>query len=109
MKYNHLNFDNGLYYADTTNYAQKLMSRDSNGHYKVAKDFVDDKAVYQTSTYVWKSCLCDFNGFAKTRRGASLKKLAHYTRCVTITKPLEPKRENGFWAEAEKWLAWSKT
>ena len=82
MKYNHLNFDNGLYYADTTNYAQKLMSRDSNGHYKVAKDFVDDKAVYQTSTYVWKSCLCDFNGFAKTRRGASLKKIgALYKMC----------------------------
>ena len=55
---------NGLYYAKTDHHADKPMTRDSNGHYKINKEFKEDVNIGDSRH---KNCLCDFMGFQKTK------------------------------------------
>ena len=55
---------NGLYYAITDHHADKPMTRDSNGHYKINNNFKEDVNIGDSRH---KNCLCDFMGFQKTK------------------------------------------
>lgn len=79
---------NGLYYAKTDHHADKPMTRDSNGHYKINNNFKVDVNIGDSRH---KNCLCDFMGFQKSQDaykdgGGELFEMCHNYETVGTNK-----------------------
>lgn len=79
---------NGLYYAQTNHHADKPMTRDSNGHYKINNNFKVDVNIGDSRH---KNCLCDFMGFQKSQDaykdgGGELFEMCHNYETVGTNK-----------------------